>query len=588
MSSGDAYTVYKPSGLHIVHSRSQVSESGHLVVAMPAQDYVPPQEESLVLWTDFGDQNSSSTRAGAIQFSQRNALFATGSGSLQASTCVVDGSAAFALGKQGGRGILSMARSSTGVEGHWGPLPSTWTFSAYVRLANPVTAFGNYNGVGPITMMSSAAVGVTLSVPSGGSIPSSNVASTGGPIDGVLAGWPWDAALVNQWRLLTVVNDAAIGTRTTYVDGCAVGSGPASTTTIPSNTTLFLFPSSSVSIAEFSVWSTASMTSTQLLSLVTALRTKWGVTALPTPAASATLSTVSFGPTASVPANAYLPTDVPAPRCWLDAGAASTVRADAAGQTAAGPYQNVRQLRDRGTLGCHCTFAAGDAVWGTGPVDKVQTWPVLLLSGMGTFAQSPLQGLSSSSGYTIVACFRYIDGAHPLAMSVNAVIGPSVWKEYIGTSMIRNMPTTQIASRDMVTLCWHFNNSGNVLTAMLNTTSYPAGYMWTRVETTGWSPVVAPRLGNTGKSLHLCELLVWHSRTGPCTRCVHASGVAYQPARWGHFPGTCRHGGEWGYRSPQLPVRYRITPRWVQCCCSRSMPQRRPKQCSRMLRVSSP
>ena len=518
MSSGNAYTVYKPSGLHIVHSRSQISESGHLVCTMPAHDYVPPHVDSLALWTDFGDQNTSNTRAGAIQFSQRDALFATGTGSLQGSTWVVDGSASFAMGKQGDRGILSMAASNNGVEGHWGPLPNTWTFSAYVRLANPVTAFGNYNGVGSITMMSSVGVGVTLSIPTGGSIPASNVASAGGPIDGVLAGWPWDTALVNQWRLLTVVNDAAAGTRTTFVDGCPVGIVTASTMPIPANTTLFLFPSSPVSIAEFAIWSTASMTGAQLSSLVTAMRTKWGVTTLPDPLPGTSLNNISLGPSVRLYTNAALPSSIPNPQCWLDAGAPSTVWGDVTGQNRAGPYQNVRQLRDRGTMGCHCSFAAGAAVWGTGPVDKVQKWPVLVLSGPGTFVQSPLQGLSNSSvnGYTIVACFRYIDGAHPLAMSTKAVIGPSKWQDYIGTNMIRDMPTTQMGVRDIVTLCWHFNPSGNVLTCMLNTTSNAAGYKWTRVETGGWSPTIAPNVGGTGKSLHLCELLVWHSGTGHC------------------------------------------------------------------------
>jgi hypothetical protein len=59
-------------------------------------------------------------------------------------------------------------------------------------------------------------------------VPASAVAPDGN-LDGVAAGWTWDAAFVNHFRFLCIVNDAATsGRRCTYVDGELFRDEPAS------------------------------------------------------------------------------------------------------------------------------------------------------------------------------------------------------------------------------------------------------------------------------------------------------------------------------------------------------------------------
>ena len=115
-------------------------------------------------------------------------------------------------------------------------------------------------GVGSMTLLSSPTVGVTVAMPTAGSIP------TASGLDGVLPGWPWDAALVNQWRLITVVNQGSTGVRTLLIDGHEASSTTASVATIPAATVLSVCPASAVTLAEFMVWNTASITADQLAS----------------------------------------------------------------------------------------------------------------------------------------------------------------------------------------------------------------------------------------------------------------------------------------------------------------------------------
>jgi hypothetical protein len=439
-------------------------------------------------------------------------LFATGTGSvLVNNTCFVPTGSSVALGRQGDRTVLSLSNGSPGVEARWGPLSGSWTLSAFVRLTSPVTTFGNYQGVGPVSLAVSGGL-VVMKIPTGGSITSSQLARNGGPIDGVLSGWPWDAAMINQWRNVTVVNNTDTGVRTTYVDGCAAATEPASTATIPADTAIVLLPQCSASIAEFSVWNTATFTSEHLASLVIALRTKWDVNALPEPVSTAT---PVLGPTYNpVRLDATLPINLPVPHCWLDVGAASAVFADVNGNARAGPYQNVRLLRDRGSNGCHCTFAASQAVWATGAMHTVQKWPVLIVTGAGSFVTSPLQGLPTGGGYTIVTCHRYVDGGHPFAASTKSVLGPTKWDEYIGTNTSRSMPATDIAVGDLIVTCWHYTGAGSVLTHTLTTSRSASGYRWSRLEPAAWIPTEVPKVGANNKGLHLCELLVWQIGSG--------------------------------------------------------------------------
>ena len=150
--------------------------------------------------------------------------------------------------------------TSVGAVSTWGPVGCDWTVSLYLRLECPVTTFGAYMGVGSMTLLSSPTVGVTVAMPTAGSIP------TASGLDGVLPGWPWDAALVNQWRLITVVNQGSTGVRTLLIDGHEASSTTASVATIPAATVLSVCPASAVTLAEFMVWNTASITADQLAS----------------------------------------------------------------------------------------------------------------------------------------------------------------------------------------------------------------------------------------------------------------------------------------------------------------------------------
>jgi hypothetical protein len=96
--------------------------------------------------------------------------------------------------------------------------------------------------------------------------------------------------MLNQWRLLCVVNDSAAGTRRVLLDGALVGTTAASTTTIPADTPLTLCAGCALrgppslrsdigppaSFAEFTAWS-GTLTDAQVAGLCTALRTKWDV-----------------------------------------------------------------------------------------------------------------------------------------------------------------------------------------------------------------------------------------------------------------------------------------------------------------------
>ena len=581
-ASGTAYTIDRPSSVHTIHSQIQIHGSGSLFVCMPVQDYIPPQTENLSVWTDFGDENQSNTRCARpvpSTFSARPALMATGSLSTLSNVQVTVGgdSSSVTMGTRADRGILCLGSKSTGVQAQWGPLSSNWTFSVFLCLTSPVSTFGNYSGAGPIKILNSVSVGIVVNMPTGGSIGSVHAAaSSGGPIDGVLAAWPWDAALANQWRCITVVNNANSGTRTIYVDGCTVVTEPASVVTIPSNTSLLILPSCSVAIAEFIIWNSATITQSQMQSLVSVMRTKWDVNPLPNPPSNSVPSSVILGPPLALQAATTLPWNLPSPKCWLDPGLASTVFVDITGRTNAGAYQVVRVLRDRGTLGCHCLFPDGAAVWGTGPLHTVQQWPVLIVSGTGTFTTSPLQGLSAGGGYTIVACHRYVDGGHPFALSTAAVLGPTKWEEYIGTNTPRNMPATDITLGDIVVVCWHHTGAGSILTHSLTTSCNPTGLRWSGVGPTVWTPVGDPKVGGTAKGLHLCELLVWQTGSEIALHKDASGGDSVMPnyclsldtsplagewvcrprrRRWHHCHHQCRSRRHGSFGTPVLPTR---------------------------------
>jgi hypothetical protein len=68
MTTTNAYTIFKPPGVHIIHSRAEIHGQGSLVAGAAVQDYVPPHTDTLSIWTDFGDKVTSNTRSGTLQF----------------------------------------------------------------------------------------------------------------------------------------------------------------------------------------------------------------------------------------------------------------------------------------------------------------------------------------------------------------------------------------------------------------------------------------------------------------------------------------------------------------------------------------
>ena len=387
----------------------------------------------------------------------------------------------------------------------WGPLGADWTVSVYMRLEQPVATFGSYAGAGAMTLLSSVDAGVTVDMPTGGSIDNNAVVSGGGTLDGVLAGWPWDSVLVNQWRLLTVVNQGSTGVRTVFVDGQPFANSAATVTAISNGSTLHVCPGCPVTLAEIMVWNTASVTTVQLVSHVVSLRTKWGVASRPTPSTTVPTS-VTLGTSVIRPPNATLPVDLPLPKCWVDAAAADGVFTDTSATVLAEPLQMVRVIRDRGTLGCHVQFPASGARWGAKGIYTILGSPVVVINAAGTFNTSPLQGLAGNSGYTIVAVWRATASGHPFAVSANATLSATSWTEYINTETSREMPAPGFTTNDVVLGVWHKSNAGSLLTW------YTSASCWSGTDTgVTWLSNATPHIG---AGLHLAELLVWHIQGG--------------------------------------------------------------------------
>ena len=402
-----------------------------------------------------------------------------------------------------------------------------------MRLEQPVTTFGSYAGAGPMTLLSSAAAGVTVDMPTGGSIENDAVVSAGGTLDGVLAGWPWDSALVNQWRLLTVVNQGSAGVRTMFVDGKPVATSAATVTAISEGSALHVCPGCPVALAEVMIWNTASVTPVQLLSHVSSLRIKWGVASHPPPSTAA-LASVTLGSSVLKTPNATLPAELPPPKCWVDAAAGDGVFTDTSATVRAEPLQVVRVIRDRGTLGCHVQFPASGAYWGAKGMYTILGSPVVVVRAAGTFTMSPLQGLAGNSGYTIVAVWRSTDGGHPFAVSADATLSATSWKEYINTDTSRVMPAPGFTNNDVVLAVWHKSNTGSLLKW------YTGASCWASTDTSvAWLSQATPHIT---PDLHLAELLVWHNQGGMKPLLSVHTGLSnsqlqslsvYLNARWG-------------------------------------------------------
>ena len=516
-------------------SRTRMQNARMADIGMAIQDYIPPNPTGVQSWVDVGDTTTSASRAGGLVLTGRSATHAaTGNTTTVAVTATLPSDAWYTISWQNARKIMSLSTISPGLQVKWGPLTNRWTVSLLVRFTQPVATFQSYSGCGSMTLLS--ATGMTVPVPTGGSIQSSALPANGGLVDGVCAGWPWDAAFVNHWRCIVVRNDAAANTRDILVDGALVSSGPAiGSASVAADSTLTICPSCAVAIAEVTVWDSATvLTNDQINSLVTALRTKWNIDIVPTPLNSSTIVAVGSTPL-PIPAES-LPIGITSPPvCWFDASDVNTVFANTTGTQRASGFQTVRLLRDRGTLGCHCSFPAGGAIWADGPTYRIQGRPTVRTSAAGTFARSPLEGLTNTSGYTIVALWRLqpgSSGGHPFPVSTESTFTPSRWKEALNTSTYRTMTVTGgLTALDTVLVCWHKASGSDTLTWYLS--SGPPGnrqQRWSGAQSGGSWLAAAAANCSIGAPVDLAEMLVWH--TG-LTNTEMGLLSAYLERRWG-------------------------------------------------------
>lgn len=420
-----------------------------------------------------------------------------------------------------------------------------------------VNDYGAYVGLGPQILLKSTAVGVTLNLPSGGSVPTAATTAGGGPIRGVNADVPWDVPFFNSWRSLIISNDAVNNVRRFFVDGWEITGAQttASTVSVPANTAVTICPGATVRLSELIVWNDTVFSSTQVTQLKDAQRTKWNV--VDPPVSGVTIGSVAdpisvfkatLALTVTAPLN--LPATVPTPTgCWLDASYVDSIRSDESGVTAAVPNGRVRLWMDRSGCGRHCTFPlASQAVWTTKPVDLSSTGlPLVVIgAGPGTFAATPL-----AAAFTVVAVWRLnaatgVIGGHPCGIGSAAKFGSTLWKETLGVDAARNMPLPtdptgdmRYVTGDMVlalwertadgTVTWRLRSllgSGNSGAVQWSTTSAAADVDWL-TETV--------QVNASGCYLALCELLVWRSALTPSSQ---AALQSYLQAKWGLILGT--------------------------------------------------
>ena len=331
---------------------------------------------------------------------------------------------------------------STGMSGTWGPVGANWSFTVFVRADRPIGESGAVAGLGAVPILFSSG-SIVVPYPSGGSVPAAALTSNGGPLDGVAAGWTWDQALVGQWRSITVCNNAS-GRRTVYVDGYAAIDSNPSTSTVASNSTFTLLSGCPVTFAEFIIWNTGDITPQEIASHRQCMRTKWKVQNLPDRIVT------SFSGSFSLPQTSYaggtLPGGLPTPSSWLDATHLPSLCTDDAGTIpVTGGNQKVKLWRDRSGKGHHVSFASSPSLLVDSAVYAINNRPVVAVSnaGPGSFVQSPISSITTSSGYTVAAVWRITSGGHPFAVENTATFSPSEWNDTLDAvaGKKRSMPT---------------------------------------------------------------------------------------------------------------------------------------------------
>ena len=238
-------------------------------------------------------------------------------------------------------------------------------------------------------------------------------------------------------------NDAATGLRTIFVDGFPVGSQAATTSSTPAYSAITVGDGMPGTLAEFLVWDGVVLDTVDLGRLTQAQRTKWEVISTTTAVAS-NVPSAAFGSARS------LPSELPPPRCWLDAADATSVFADTAGTVYAQPNGRVGLWRDRSGNARHCTFdsAAAAAEWRASSPDMVAYGPAYLPvvraggGGPGLFpaGNGPLEDSASATvGFTVVAVWKMLPdarggGGHPLAVGGVSRFSAGLWNEGLGIS----------------------------------------------------------------------------------------------------------------------------------------------------------
>jgi hypothetical protein len=213
-------------------------------------DYVPQTPDNLIVWVDAGDGSTSAPRADGNGFQPRAgnafqllprrpqaALTPLQSPAQPSAVAFATDGSTFAVGQQNGRNVLTCAGDATGLTGTWGSFGPSWTLMAFFKAEATVDDYaGVTTGHGAMSLVSSPSVGITVQLPSGGAVPLAATVAGGGPLDGVTAGVPWDVVFFNQWRQLTVINNATTGQRIVLVDGYTAGTVSAKLDAVPSST----------------------------------------------------------------------------------------------------------------------------------------------------------------------------------------------------------------------------------------------------------------------------------------------------------------------------------------------------------------
>lgn len=529
----------------------------------------------MAFWLDSGDGTTSVTRSGdddasrgmdldeeegtarappttGITLRNRNVRTALGITSAPVSLVNVAASvsADHTVVRQNGRNVFAFSTDSTGLVGTFGPLASVWTVSLFVYMEGPCDAYGVYPGLGAQRLLECTAVGLAVDVPRGGTVPSE-------PADrpeGSAAGTAWDVPFVQQWRQLTVVNDAV--SRRTYVDGVLQATAAASTFTVAANTGFTLCKGCQAWLAECLVWNAIALSVADMQAVLAAQRIKWAAAVRTSAAAIASSQlvgaslegTVSQQPLAAA---ATLPVGVPTPDgCWLDASAGWTLWSDSTATTAAVPNGVVRAWRDRSGQGRHLDIAAASgATWAWGRTHRSPSdLPLVrLASGPGTFtgAGGPL-----ANAFTVVAVWRLnaktgVVGGHPCSVGATARFSSTLWKETLGVDegRIMPLPTDQAADLkyvhgDMVVALWERNAAGALTWRVRALVATNAGAVqWTSssaASQTAWLSR-SVQVNATGCALSLAELMVWRSALSAGT---HALLQDYLRIKWGLKIGT--------------------------------------------------